>query len=62
MKGKRAIWLAVVVVVLAAILAYLLQDGGVFTTATSTSVIGKFGYDAARDVAGRKPEPEEYGD
>ena len=67
MKGARAIWLAVAVVVLAAILAYLLQDGGVFTTATSTSVIGKFGYDAARDVSGAKSPPpaspgEEYGD
>lgn len=49
--GTRAIILAVAVVVLAAILAYLLQDGGIFTTSTSTSIIGKFGYDAARDFS-----------
>ena len=67
MKGTRAIWLAVVVVVLSAILAYLLQDGGVFTAATSTSVVGKFLYDSARDVSGAQSPPpaspgEEYGD
>lgn len=68
MRGTRAIWFAVAVVALAALLAWLLRDGGIFTTATSTSVLGKFGYDAARDtLGGREPkaEPgpeEEYGD
>lgn len=65
MKGTRAIWFAVGVVVLAALLAWLLKDGGIFTTATSTSVLGKFGYDTFRDVAGKPPSlvsDEEYGD
>lgn len=65
--GTRAIVFAVAVVVLATVLAYLLKDGGIFTTATSTSILGKFGYDAARDVTRGKAAPvapptEECGD
>ena len=47
--GTRALWFAVALVATAAVLAWLLKDGSVFTSATSTSVLGKFGYDAARD-------------
>lgn len=47
--GTRALMLSTLVIVLAAVLAWLLKDGAVFTTATTTSIVGKFGYDAVRD-------------
>jgi hypothetical protein len=50
-KGTRAMWLVLLVVLMAAVLAYLLSDGSIFTSTSITSLLGKFGYDGARDVS-----------
>ena len=52
--GTRALWLTAAVVLVSALLAYLLRDGGIFTTASTTGILGKFVYDGARDVASTK--------
>lgn len=49
--GTSALWFAVFLVVVGAILTYLLQDAAPFSIAGGGSVLGKFGYDAARDVS-----------
>ena len=48
-KGTRAMIVAALVIVIAAVLAYLLKDGSIFTTSGSAAVLGKFVADAARD-------------
>lgn len=50
-KGTRALLLVVGIVLMAAILAFLLRDGSIFTSSAITSLLGKFGYDGARDVS-----------
>jgi len=47
--GTRALWYAVFVVVLGAVLTYLLRDSAPFSVASGSSALGKFGYDAMRD-------------
>ena len=54
MKGSRAMWLVAGVLLAAAVLAWVLKDGGIFTATTNTSLIGKFLYDGARDVTEMK--------
>lgn len=48
-RGSRAVWIAAVVIIISALLAYLLKDGSIFTTSGSATVLGKFVADAARD-------------
>lgn len=70
MRGSRAVWLAIGLVLVAALLAYALHDGSIFKDISITSLLGKFGYDGARDVSanmtGSADAPastaEEYGD
>ena len=47
-EGTRALLFAVFLVVVAAALAWMLRDGGVFTATAVSSSVGKFGYDAVR--------------
>tara|TARA_R110000765_G_scaffold252474_4_gene353736 strand:- start:3779 stop:3940 length:162 start_codon:yes stop_codon:yes gene_type:complete len=47
-EGTRALLFAVFLVVVAAALAWMLRDGGVFTATAVSSSVGKFGYDAMR--------------
>ncbi len=69
MKGTRAIWLVIGIVLIAALLAYALHDGSIFTSSAVTSLLAKFGYDGARDVSETRAGSsdtaspvEEYGD
>ena len=69
MKGSRAVWLVLLVVLIAAVLTYALNDGRIFTSTSIASLLGKFGYDSARDVSetragssDKAPPAEEYGD
>jgi hypothetical protein len=47
--GTRALWFAIFVVVVGAVLSYLLREGGPFEVASGMGAAGKFGYDAVRD-------------
>jgi len=48
-EGTRAMMFAVFLVVLASVLAWLLQDGGVFTATAVSSGVGKFAHDTMRN-------------
>lgn len=48
-QGSRAVVIAVLVLMLAAFLAWLLKDGSIFTASGSATVLGKFVADGARD-------------
>jgi hypothetical protein len=48
-KGTRAVVVAAMVIMIAAVLAWVLKDGSIFTTSGSAAVLGKFVADAARD-------------
>lgn len=50
--GTRALWFAVFLVIVGAVLTYLLHDSAPFGVSAGATGLGKFGYDAMRDRDG----------
>jgi len=57
--GTRAMAFAAFVVILAAFLAWILNDASPFNITAPSTAFGKFGYDAVRDRSGGKRPSEE---